>query len=178
MIIKQCMSCLASGTLLACLSIASIKEAGAQICAMPATLTVNSTQWFDTCQGESSLVLACGTISLYGPAVIVHMPLPYPIGRISVQTLFGNFDPAIFMLRSECSNSASCGQFADTGLLVDTLDLATLDSGDYFLAIAPPNPSVGNCGQILVTYSMTAAEAALAQEGLFRGGGSTGSLVP
>ncbi len=49
MIFKQCISRLASFTLFAVLSIASIGEAGAQTCPAPAHLAINTPQLFDTC---------------------------------------------------------------------------------------------------------------------------------
>ncbi len=120
----------------------------------------------------------CGAILLEGPALVAHLQLPYPVGQVTVQSLTANYDPALFMLSSQCSNNSPCGQAVYNGLQTETLDLTTVDSGDYFLVIAPFFPESTNCGQILVTYSMTQAEVALAQEGLFRGGVSTGSLVP
>lgn len=147
-----------------------IGPAGAQTCAAPSVLTVNESSFFNTCLSDSSLVLACGAFPLNGPAVVIRMPLPYPTGQISVQSLSVGYDPALFLLRSQCGNSAPCGYAVDSGIVVDTLDLAQVDTGDYFLAIAPISFESGSCGQILVTHSMTPQQQALARDGVFRSG--------
>ena len=71
MIFKQCISRLASFTLFAVLSIASIGEAGAQTYPAPAHLAINTPQLFDTCsQGDTNLMYVCGAILLEGPALV------------------------------------------------------------------------------------------------------------
>ena len=145
-------------------------EANAQICAAPAVLAVNAPIVLDTCQGDSGLVVACGLFPLTGPAAVVRLPLPYPAGLVSAQSLTAGYDPVLFLLRSHCDNSAPCGMAVDSGIVVDTMDLTDVDSGDYFLAIAPMDFNSGPCGQVMVTYSMTPEQQALALEGVFRGG--------
>jgi hypothetical protein len=145
-------------------------DAGAQTCAAPATLAANASTAFDTCQGDSSLSAVCNMFVLTGPAAIVRLQLPYPTGSVSVTSLTVGYDPALFLLRSQCHNSAACGTAVDSGVVVDTMDLTEVDSGDYFLAIAPMNFDSISCGQVIVTYSMTAQQQALALDGVFRGG--------
>jgi hypothetical protein len=145
-------------------------EAGAQVCAAPAVLTVNTPILLDTCQGDSGLVVACSLFPLTGPAAVVRLPLPYPAGLVSVQSLTTGYDPVLFLLRSHCDNSAPCGMAVDSGIVVDTMDLTDVDSGDYFLAIAPMDFNSSPCGQVMVTYSMTPEQQALAHDGVFRGG--------
>ncbi|MEO5626836.1 MAG: hypothetical protein ABIQ70_12580 [Dokdonella sp.] len=145
-------------------------EAGAQTCAVPAVLAVNTLTALDTCQGDSGLVIACSLLALTGPAAVVRLQLPYPVGLVTVQSLTAGYDPAMLLLRSHCDNSAPCGMAVDSGIIVDTMDLAEVDSGDYFLAIAPIDFNSSSCGQVMVTYSMTQEQQALALDGVFRGG--------
>lgn len=153
-----------------------VGQAGAQTCAAPSVLTVNESTFFNTClSGDNSLVVACGMFALTGPALVIRMPLPYPIGQISVQSASAGYDPALFLLRAQCGNNAPCGYAVDSGSVVDTLDLAQVDSGDYLLAIAPFHFESSSCGQILVTHSMTPQQQALARDGVFRGGTSAPS---
>lgn len=153
-------------------------EAGAQTCASPPLLAVNTPQWLNTCQGDSGLVMACHLFALTGPAGVMRIQLPYPVGLLSVQSMTAGYDPAFFLLRSQCSNSAFCGMAADSGIVVDTLNLSEVDSGDYFLGIAPIHFDSIPCGQVIVTHSMTPQQQALTLEGLFRGGISAPSANP
>ena len=150
----------------------------AQSCAAPAQLTPNTSQWLDTCQGETGLVLACNVFPLYGRAAIVRMELPYPAGLLEVQSMTVGYDPAMFLLRAACNNSAGCGYATNSGTVVDTMDLALVDSGGYFLAIATPYPGTPDCGQVLVTYWLTPEQQALLQDGVFRGGLSAPPILP
>jgi hypothetical protein len=150
----------------ACLTMGRL---AAQTCPAPAVLAANTPTGFDTCRGGAGVVIACGAFALTGPATIVRMPLPYPIGRLVVQSGAG-FDPALFLLRSQCGNTAACGYVTDSGIAVDTIDLAEVDSGDYFLAIAPWRWESTPCGQVLVTLELTPQELALTLDGMFRGG--------
>jgi hypothetical protein len=145
-------------------------QATAQTCPAPAALTANTPSWFDTCRGDASVLTACGAFALTGPATIVRMPLPYPMGRLVVQSISAGFDPALFLLRSHCASTAACGYVADSGSVVDTIDLVEVDSGDYFLAVAPWQVPSTYCGQILVTLDLTPQELALTRDGVFRGG--------
>ncbi len=169
---------LASGLLLGAALLAS--EASAQTCPAPTALAINQSTWIDTCFADTSLVVVCQMFELSGPAGVARVILPYPVGRISVQSMTGGYDPVLFLLRSQCNNSSSCGMAVDSGFVIDTLELREVDSGDYYLAIAPMagfSQSVP-CGQVLVTYSMTAAEQALTLDGVFRGGISAPSSNP
>ncbi|MEO7757568.1 MAG: hypothetical protein ABIS07_13390 [Dokdonella sp.] len=145
-------------------------DAGAQVCAVPAVVAVNTSIGLDTCQGDSGLVIACALFPLTGPAAVMRLQLAYPVGLVSVQSITLGYDPAMFLLHSRCDNAAACGTAVDSGVVVDTMDLAEVDSGDYFLAIAPINFDSISCGQVIVTYSMTAQQQALALDGVFRGG--------
>ncbi|MEO6689901.1 MAG: hypothetical protein ABIS07_03235, partial [Dokdonella sp.] len=143
-------------------------EVGAQVCAVPAVVAVNTSIALDTCQGDSGLVIACALFPLTGPAAVVGLQLAYPVGLVSVLSLTPGYDPALFLLRSHCDNSAACGMAVNSGVVVDTMDLGEVDSGDYFLAIASADFDSISCGQITVTYSMTAQQQALALDGVFR----------
>jgi hypothetical protein len=145
-------------------------DAGAQTCAFPTPLAANVTAVFDTCQGDSGLVVACNMFALTGPAAVMRLPLPYPTGIISVQSLTVGYDPAVFLLRSRCDNSAACGTAVDSGVVTDTMDLADVDSGDYFLAIAPMDFGSLACGQVMVTYGRSEEQQVLALDGVFRAG--------
>lgn len=150
----------------------------AQSCAAPSPLTPNTSQWLDTCQGETGLVLACNVVPLYGRAAIVRMDLPYPVGLLEVQSTTVGYDPALFLLRSTCNNTAGCGYASNSGTVLDTMDLAVVDSGSYFLAIATPYPGTPDCGQVVVTYRLTPEQQALLQDGVFRDGLSAPATLP
>jgi len=145
-------------------------DASAQTCAAPLALVANTSTVLDTCQGDGTLVAVCSMFPLTGPAAVVRLPLPYPTGSVSVQSLTAGYDPALFLLRSHCDSSAACGTAVDSGVVTDTMDLSGVDSGDYFLAIAPIDFASLTCGQVMVTYGMTAEQQALALDGVFRGG--------
>jgi hypothetical protein len=100
----------------------------------------------------------------------MRLPLPYPTGIISVQSLTVGYDPAVFLLRSRCDNTAACGTAVDSGVVTDTMDLADVDSGDYFLAIAPMDFGSLACGQVMVTYGRSEEQQVLALDGVFRAG--------
>ena len=162
-----------SAIVFACLALVATADAGAQTCPAPATLTPNAPQWINTCASGTSLGLVCGVFPVYGPAAIVRMPLPYPVGRLIVQSQTPGYEPAMFLLRSQCTNTAPCGYAS-----VDTLDLRLVDSGDYFLAIAPWYPESAACGQIFVTYALTPQEQTLMLDGVLRGGMSVAPPNP
>ncbi|MBL0163826.1 MAG: hypothetical protein IPP82_09355 [Xanthomonadales bacterium] len=154
-------------------------QASAQICALPGILTPNTSFAMDTCTGEQFLPVACGLFVLSGPAAIFHLPLAYPIGTISVQSLNVQYDPAVFLLQSHCNSNVQCGMAVDSGQAMDVLNLAEVDSGDYFLAIAPMETSNSiPCAPVIITYSVTAAEQAIALDGVFRAGLSAPPTVP
>ena len=145
-------------------------DVGAQTCAAPLALAANVSTVLDTCQGDSTLLAVCGMFPLSGPAAIMRLPLPYPTGSVSAQSLTVGYDPALFLLRSRCDGSAACGTAVDSGVVTDTMDLTGVDSGDYFLAVAPIDFASLSCGQVMVTYGMTAEQQALALDGVFRSG--------
>ena len=145
-------------------------DTGAQTCAAPPALAINVSIVLDTCQGDSGLIAVCNMFPLTGPAAIMRLQLPYPTGFVSVESLTAGYDPALFLLRSRCDNSAACGTAVDSGVVTDTMELSEVDSGDYFLAIAPMDFASLACGQVMVTYGMTAEQQALALDGVFRGG--------
>lgn len=153
-------------------------EAGAQTCASPSLLTVNTSQWLNTCQGDGGLVIACYSFALTGPAGVMRIQLPYPVGQLSVQSMSVGYDPVLFLMHSQCSSSASCGTIVDSGIVIDTLDLAEVDSGNYFLTIAPIHFDSSPCGWVIATYSLTPQQQALALDGVFRGGISAPSPNP
>lgn len=147
-------------------------HAAAQTCAAPWAITANSPSAFDTCQGESSLVLACGVVPLAGPATVVALHLPYPAGSISVQSLDANYAPMAFLFHEQCDSDAPCSAAAwippdSTG----TIDLSALDSGNYLLVIAADRDTIGaSCGPVLVTANVTPEQQALFNEGVFHSG--------
>jgi hypothetical protein len=145
-------------------------DASAQTCAAPLALAANTSTVLDTCQGDSTLLAVCSLFALSGPAAVMHLPLPYPTGSVTVQSLTVGYDPALFLLHARCDGSAACGAAVDSGVVTDTMDLSGVDSGDYFLAIAPMDFASISCGQVMVTYGMTAEQQALALDGVFRGG--------
>lgn len=161
---------LAASVVLAGFTCLTMGPLAAQTCPAPAVLTANTPTGFDTCRGDTGIVVACGAFTLTGPAAIVRMPLSYPMGRLVVQSGSAGFDPAVFLLRSHCANGAACGYVADSGIAMDSIDLAEVDSGDYFLAVAPWHGDSLPCGQILVTLELTPQELALTLDGVFRGG--------
>lgn len=156
----------------------TVGQAGAQVCAVPLSLAPNTPTWINTCQGEQGIVIACALFPLRGPAGVVRMSLPYPVGTVTAQSINGDYDPSVFMLRSQCSNNAGCGMMVDSGPVVDTLNLSELDSGEYFMVIAPYYFTSSACGQVIVTYNLTPAQQALMLDGVFRGGISAPTPFP
>jgi hypothetical protein len=146
--------------------------AAAQTCASPSAIASNMPTVFDTCQGESSLVLACGVIPLAGPATVVGLNLPYPEGDISIQSMDANYAPTAFLLRARCANDAPCSAVAwSPAGIAGSIDLSSLDSGSYFLVIAADaNASGASCGPVLVTANVTTEQQALFKEGIFHSG--------
>ncbi len=145
----------------------------AQTCPLPATLTPNVPAWFNACTGGNDIMLACGLFPLTGPTTVVRMPLPYPTGRLVVQSLTPGYEPAMFLQRSPCNNTSPCGYAA-----LDTMNLASVDSGDYFLVVGPIYPESAACGQIFITHQLTPQEQELAADGVFRGGNSVPQGLP
>lgn len=155
---------------LACLAPAGF--AVAQTCAAPSQIAANTAYAFDTCQGDSSLQLACGVFPLAGPATVVELHLPYPAGSISVQSMRSDYEPYAFLVHADCDGSAPCsaGVFSPPGS-IGLIDLSLLDSGRYYLVIAAADGTNGTaCGPILVSADLTPAQEALMQEGVFRSG--------
>lgn len=155
---------------LACLVPAG--AATAQTCAAPLQITANTAYAFDTCQGDSSLLLACGVFPLGGPATVVGLDLPYPGGSISVQSMQASYEPYAFLLHADCNAGAPCSAaaFSPAGS-IGLIDLSPLDSGRYYLVIAAAQGTNGtSCGPVLVSASVTPEQEALIQEGVFRSG--------
>ncbi|MBA8887561.1 hypothetical protein FHW12_001775 [Dokdonella fugitiva] len=150
----------------------SCGHAAAQTCASPSAITSNTPIAFDTCQGESSLALACGVVPLAGPATIVRLDLPYPEGRVSIQSMDANYAPTAFLFHARCADDAPCSAAAWSGPgTAGTIDLSPLDSGAYFLVVAADANAPGaSCGQIVVTADVTPAQQALVEEGIFHSG--------
>jgi hypothetical protein len=144
----------------------------AQMCSAPAVIGPNTSNVFDTCQGDHELVLACGIFPLDGPATVILLDLPYPVGEVSAQSLDINFQPTMFLLQAECNDSAPCNAVARSGPgSPATIDLSTIDSGRYFLVVAAyGNAGPLSCGPVNVTATLTADQEALETEGVFRAG--------
>jgi hypothetical protein len=144
----------------------------AQTCATPWAIMSNTAYTFDTCQGETNLVLACGVIPLAGRATVVGLNLPYPAGSVSVLSLDANYQPMAFLLRASCSDSATCADVVMPGPgMVGTINFSSLDSGSYFLVVAADANTTGiSCGHIFVTANVTPEQEGLMYEGVFRSG--------
>lgn len=155
--------------LLAAAALMLAGPAGAQTCAVPISPMANTTRAVDTCQGDASLQLACGVMPLNGPALVVRLDLPYPAGRINVAPSIG-FSPTAFLLRGRCHQDAPCDFAAppDQSMPI-AFDLSTLDSGTYFLVIAPASGTDGAvpCGIVWLTSSIDPAADAALQQGVF-----------
>lgn len=147
-------------------------NAAAQSCAAPAPLIANGTQFLNTCNGDASLLTACwSTFALAGRAGVLSLSLPYPAGTLTVTPQNVGYDPAVFLLPSRCNNEAGCAAAVDDAGpgSSETLSLDRIDSGDYYLVIAPLQPSLVDCAQVMVSYSVTPQQQGLVAEGLFRG---------
>lgn len=142
--------------------------ARAQTCAAPLPLAANAPQWLDTCRGDLSLTQVCGLFALQGRAGVLRVELPYPMGTLTVRSLAPGYDPSLFLLRGACNGSAPCAALAETGIETDTLDLSQIDSGGYYVVIAPLLPDLISCGQVQVTHHLTPAQQALMADGIFR----------
>lgn len=144
----------------------------AQSCAAPTPLIANGTQFLNTCNGDASLLTACwSTFALAGRAGVLSLALPYPAGTLTVTPQNVGYDPALFLLPSRCNNTAGCAAaIDDVGPgSSETLSLDRIDSGNYYLVIAPLQPSLVDCAQVMVSYSVTPQQQGLIAEGLFRG---------
>lgn len=150
-------------------AIAAAHPALAQTCAAPGVLTANTVHLFDTCQGETSLVVACGIVDLAGPATVVRLDLPYPVGEISIQTGNADYQPFAFLLRADCDGHAPC-QAAAWINPVGSIDLSAIESGRYFLVVAADRASPATCGPVSVVAHLTPEQAALGFDGVFRSG--------
>ena len=156
--------------LLAAGCLASTGMALAQSCQAPLAIPPNTVYAFDTCQGGSSLLLACGVIPLAGPATVFDLQLPYPLGLVSLQSLDNNFQPTAFLLHADCSNDAPCSAVIQAGS-GELIDLSTLDSGHYFLVVTASANTLGSaCGAAAVTATVTPGQEAGMLEGVFRSG--------
>lgn len=149
---------------------ASCHPANAQTCASPWAVAANTTYAFDTCQGDTSLSLACGVIPLAGAATVVSLDLPYPAGSVSVQSMDANYSPTAFLLRASCNSGASCSDaVAASPGTVGTIDFSRLDSGRYFLVVAADaNAGGASCGHVAVTVHVTPEQEELMRQGVFR----------
>jgi|GEM_PF-1759259 len=141
----------------------------AQTCAAPALLSANTVYMFDTCQGETQLLLACGLVPLAGPATVVKLDLTYPAGEISIQSGNAAYAPAAFLLRADCNGYAPCSAAAWVDP-VGSIDLSSVESGRYYLVIAADGTSPVACGPVMVTAFLTPEQEALGLDGIFRSG--------
>lgn len=160
--------------LLAAAGLALAAPAVAQVCAAPMHLTPNVVTFFDTCQGERFLPLACTNLfPLAGPALVVRLDLPYPAGTITVQQA-SVFDPSVFLLRAQCTGDAPCSAMVDAYPpgLPRILDLSGIDSGGYFMLVAgmAGSPENASCGLVHVLWSVSADDLVRMNEGIFRSG--------
>ncbi len=149
-----------------------IADAGAQSCAAPTPLVANGTQFVNTCSGDASLVATCwSTFALAGRAGVLSLSLPYPAGTITVTPQNVSYDPAVFLLPIRCNSTAGCATAVDSvgPGLGESLGLGSVDSGNYYVVVAPLQPSLVDCGQVMVSYSVTPQQQGLIAEGLFRG---------
>jgi hypothetical protein len=160
--------------LFATVSQALAGAAVAQTCAAPTVLAANQTYIVDTCQGDSFLQLACGVVPLTGRAAIMQLSMPYPGGGVTVQSIDAGYDPAVFLIRAKCDAFAECDAVVWEGPSGTTNDvpLFEVDSGVYFVAVAPTVTTPGNasCGHVLVTWSFNLGDGGFLHEGIFRSG--------
>ncbi len=159
---------------LAAFALSPAGSATAQSCAAPLVLAANTLHVLDTCDGDPGVPLACGGLFLTGPAAIVDLDVPYPAGRIVVQQHDVHYEPVVFLFRADlpCAGNAPCpaADWVGPGH-PGVIDLATVDSGHYRLAIATDLPPPWHaCGHVLVTWQVTPEQQALMHEGVFRGG--------
>jgi hypothetical protein len=157
-------------TIAGVLSVLPATSALAQTCATPMAISANTAFVTTTCNGDTSLQLACGVIPLAGPATVVDVNLPYPSGSITIQSLDVNYQPTAFLLHADCDDSAPCSDAVDASI-GGTIDLSTLDSGHYFLVVAASEPAPGaNCGAVSITVNLTPEQEAGMLDGVFRSG--------
>jgi hypothetical protein len=145
----------------------------AQVCLAPLPLPVNQTQLINTCeQGDANFQLACGAEVLSGPALEFQMNMPYPMGQILMQSMNTTYDPAAFLIRGQCKGDVPCAADAYVGMpgSTNTIDLYHMDSGTYYLVVAPlsGSPSTDSCGPVMVTWSATLGDETMMQDGVFR----------
>lgn len=161
-------------TLIAVVGFVLAGSAGAQTCVVPANLVPNQMFSLDTCQGDSDLLFVCGVqVALTGPALIVRLDLPYPVGRIAVQSLDANFNPSVFLLRSQCRKEAMCDAVEfQSPAPVTEIELANVDSGSHFLVVAPAlGDMVGaSCGAVQVHWSVEQQDVPFLHDGIFHSG--------
>lgn len=149
-----------------------LADAGAQSCAAPTPLVANGMQFVNTCFGDASLVAACwSTFALAGRAGVLTLSLPYPAGTITVTPQNVGYDPAVFLLPMRCNSTAGCATAVDSSGpgVSESVSLSRVDSGNYYLVIAPLQPALVDCGQVMVSYGVTPQQQGLIAEGLFRG---------
>lgn len=151
---------------------AAVAPAFAQTCPVPALLSANVTQAFDTCQGDSGLAFVCGLFPLAGPATVVRLELPYPVGEISVQSMDAGFQPSAFLLQARCRGDVPCSAVAGTGPgSTGAINLSAIDSGSYFLVVAAADFAEGaGCGHVAVTANISTEQEVLERDGVFRSG--------
>ncbi|HET8897568.1 MAG TPA: hypothetical protein VFN09_02125 [Rhodanobacteraceae bacterium] len=162
-----------SALVAACLFLAA-HAAGAQQCAVPQSLAPNTAISLDTCAGDQELHLACGSaLELYGPAAVFQLDLPYPAGTLNLQPVAFAFSPALLVMQAPCSGLSPCYAAAmsppGTG---SSVDLSGLDSGSYFVVVAPLDgvPGPGNCGPAFLLWDVLPDDLPLLGEGMFRAG--------
>jgi hypothetical protein len=160
--------------LIAIFGSAMAPSARAQVCTASAPLPVNQTLFIDTCQqGDIGLQFVCGFEQLSGPALEFQVNVPYPMGQIQVQSANVDFDPVAFLIRGQCKSDAPCdaADYSAVPGAIRTIDLSKLDSGTYFLVVAPiASSSSSACGPVTITWSANLGDESIMQEGIFRGG--------
>ncbi len=152
----------------------SANQADAQVCANPQILISHSDNILNTCIGDTTLTYVCGSIPLGGPAAVALLEMSYPIGWLHIQPMDSNFLPIAVLLNAQCSGDAGCiAAVFDTqpGGMLD-IDLSAIDSGRYFLVIAPPlefswPPS---CGEVSISWYVESQQEPLLGNGIFRSG--------
>lgn len=130
--------------------------ADAQTCNTPIPL-IGEPIVIATCVGDTNLPVVCnGAVPLTGPALVMSVHLPYPNGRLQVQSMDAGLDAAAFLLQGPCYSDAFCvaAEEASGPGGTASIELDELDSGDYFLVIAPyddgsPGPA---CGPVAVSW--------------------------
>lgn len=81
--------------------------ADAQTCNTPIPL-IGEHIVIDTCEGDTNLPVVCnGAVPLTGPALVMSVHLPYPNGRLQVQSMDAGLDAAAFFCRDRAIRTRS-----------------------------------------------------------------------